>query len=69
MNKQEELTGLGGWLILVGIGVILSPITLLVDGYALLEFFKEGGGLIYSAIQRQKFIIPVCYISFMPSVR
>ncbi len=43
MNKQEELTGLGGWLILVGIGVILSPITLLVDGYALLEFFKEGG--------------------------
>ena len=68
MNKQEELTGLGGWLILVGIGVILSPITLLVDGYALLEFFK-GGVLIYSAIQRQKFIIPVCYISFMPSVR
>ena len=30
MSENSELKGLGGWLILVGIGVVLSPIRLLV---------------------------------------
>lgn len=28
MNEQEELKGLGGWLILVGVGIIISPLRL-----------------------------------------
>jgi len=31
MKNQNDLKGLGGWLILVGIGVIFSPIRLLVS--------------------------------------
>lgn len=30
MSKDNELKGLGGWLILVGIGVVIAPIKLLV---------------------------------------
>lgn len=43
MNNQQELKGLGGWLIVMGIGVILSPIVLLYEGFSLLEFFKQDG--------------------------
>ena len=30
-KKEEDLKGLGGWLILVGIGVVLSPIRIIGD--------------------------------------
>jgi hypothetical protein len=30
MSNDDELKGLGGWLILVGIGVVFAPIRLLV---------------------------------------
>ena len=42
-RKNRSLVGLGGWLILVGIGVVLGPIKLL--GLTIIEFsnaFSEG---------------------------
>jgi hypothetical protein len=30
MTDNNELKGLGGWLILVGIGVVLAPVRLLI---------------------------------------
>jgi len=43
MIKDENLKGLGGWLILIGIGVVFSPIRLLVDFVPLYtEIFTQG---------------------------
>lgn len=43
MTDKEELNGLGGWLVLVGVGVVLSPIVslfILVPTYS--EIFIDG---------------------------
>lgn len=42
MSNDEELKGLGGWLILVGIGVIISPIQLLVTYIPIYNIFEDG---------------------------
>jgi hypothetical protein len=42
-NKEKELKGIGGWLILVAISVVLSPIRILVDFVPLYyPLFTEG---------------------------
>ncbi|MDH5178179.1 MAG: DUF2569 domain-containing protein [Gammaproteobacteria bacterium] len=42
-NEDKDLKGLGGWLILVGIGVVLSPIRLLVTFVPLyIPIFQDG---------------------------
>ncbi|WP_341503939.1 DUF2569 domain-containing protein [Gallaecimonas sp. GXIMD4217] len=43
MTDKKELKGLGGWLILVGIGVVITPIRLLVVYLPLyLPLFQDG---------------------------
>ena len=43
MNDDSEIKGLGGWLILVGIGVIIAPIRLLVMNIPnYVHIFKNG---------------------------
>ncbi|MDQ7051012.1 MAG: DUF2569 domain-containing protein [Enterobacterales bacterium] len=43
MTNSDNLKGLGGWLILVGIGVVISPIRLLIEFIPLYtEIFTEG---------------------------
>lgn len=43
MSENEELKGLGGWLILVGIGVVIAPIKMLVSYVPLyVSMFKDG---------------------------
>jgi len=43
MNNNEDLNGLRGWLILVGIGVVLSPINSLVIGVEMCFQLIESG--------------------------
>lgn len=43
MSENNELKGLGGWLILVGIGVVMSPIRLLVTYIPLYKPIFEDG--------------------------
>lgn len=43
MSKDNELKGLGGWLILVGIGVVIAPIKLLVTYIPLYKPLFEDG--------------------------
>lgn len=61
-KNTEELSGLGGWLILVGIGRVLSPIILLwTIIYKMLPILSNGsldklsqpGNLGYSNLWRQ----------------
>ncbi len=43
MDNQNEPAGLGGWLILVGIGVVLSPIRLLISSaITYFPIFSDG---------------------------
>ncbi|GFO75322.1 hypothetical protein BPLS_P2480 [Bathymodiolus platifrons methanotrophic gill symbiont] len=43
MSQDEKLSGLSGWLILVGIGVVFSPIRLLATYYLLFPpIFTDG---------------------------
>lgn len=43
MGNQDNLRGLGGWLVLVGIGIVLSPIRLLVTYVPMyLPIFEDG---------------------------
>lgn len=39
-NNKKELKGLGGWLILVGIGVVTTPILMVRDLLSSLELFR-----------------------------
>ena len=43
MTDNNELKGLGGWLVLVGIGVVISPIRLLVTLVPTYKPIFEGG--------------------------
>lgn len=44
MSGEKELKGLGGWLILVGIGVVLSPIRLVIELVPFyFSIFNDGG--------------------------
>lgn len=43
MNDDDDLKGLGGWLILVGIGVVLTPIRLLLSTFTLYKPILEDG--------------------------
>ena len=43
MSNDNELKGLGGWLILVGIGVVIAPIRLLVTYVPLYKTIFEDG--------------------------
>ncbi len=43
MSEKKEIEGLGGWLILVGIGIVLSPVKILLLLYPLYsEIFLSG---------------------------
>ena len=43
MSKDETLKGLGGWLILVGAGVVLTPVRLVILNIATFQpLFEEG---------------------------
>lgn len=51
MDNQDEFKGLGGWLILVGIGIVIRPILLLATTVPLyLQVFTDG---IWEAITRE----------------
>ena len=41
-DNKTELKGLGGWLILVGIGVVTTPILMVKDLLSSLELFGNG---------------------------
>ena len=43
MKDENELKGLGGWLILVGLGVILAPVRLLATYVPLYQSVFEDG--------------------------
>lgn len=40
MTESKDLKGLGGWLILVGIGVVISPIVMLVQMSDFIQIFE-----------------------------
>ena len=40
-EDKKELKGLGGWLILVGIGVVLMPVVIAKDLLTILSFFQN----------------------------
>lgn len=43
MSTKEEYSSIGGWLILVGIGVVVSPFRLLIELFNIyLPIFKDG---------------------------
>ena len=45
MSNERDLKGLKGWLILVGIGLVVSPIRLLIQLIPMYSEFAQGGGL------------------------
>jgi len=43
MEKEKEYQGLSGWLILVGIGVVISPLRMLVELIPMYKDIFENG--------------------------
>jgi len=43
MTEEEKLTGLGGWLILVGLGIVFSPVKIVTMVFPIyMEIFSNG---------------------------
>lgn len=52
MSERSELKGLGGWLILVGIGVVLAPVRLLATYIPIyLPIFSDGTWAALAAVE------------------
>lgn len=41
MSENKELKGLDGWLILVAIGLVISPFSLIFDLYSIVQAYQE----------------------------
>ena len=57
MNNDNELKGLGGWLVLVGIGVVISPIRMLVTIPPIyLPLFQDGTWEVLTTVGSEAYI-------------